>query len=190
MSNNKRKTAPSDDRLLTKAGSAITIDAKDIEDMDYEESEGEVKELPPLKPRFDPISAAAASGGKIEYRRVRCPQHRLTPLRGQWENIVSPIVEYLKLQIRFNTKSRSVELKSSELTLDPGAVQKGQDFVEAFMMGFELQDAVALLRLDDLYVDSFLVTDVKMLHGDHLSRAIGRIAGQGKLQILIHEKNK
>ena len=138
-------------------------------------------ELPiiPLKPKFNPISASATNNGKIEYRRIRCPQHRLTPLRAQWENIVSPIVEYLKLQIRYNTKSHSVELKTSELTEDSGAAQKGQDFIEAFMLGFDIQDAVALLRLDDLYIDSFMVTDVKMLHGDHLSRAIGRIAGQG-----------
>jgi predicted RNA-binding protein associated with RNAse of E/G family len=27
------------------------------------------------------------------------------------------------------------------------------------MLGFDVQDAIALLRLDDLYLDSFVVTD-------------------------------
>ena len=47
---------------------------------------------------------------------------------------MSPVVEYLKLQIRFNPKNRSVELKTSEFTEDPGSIQKGQDFIEAFFM--------------------------------------------------------
>ena len=70
-------------------------------------------------------------------------------------------------------------MRSSKLTEDPGSVQKGADFVKAFMLGFDVADALALLRLDDLFIDSFEVTDVKMLQGDHLSRAIGRVAGSG-----------
>jgi RNA-binding protein PNO1 len=104
---------------------------------------------------------------------------------------MTPVVQYLKLQIRFNPKTRSVELKTSDSTEDSGAIQKAQDFIEAFMMGFEIQDAVALLRLEDLYIDSFVVTDVKMLSGDHLSRAIGRIAGQdGKTKFAIENATR
>ena len=128
---------------------------------------------------FAPISALSSQGGSAEYRKIRVPPNRLTPLRDQWEQVISPLVEYLFLQVRFNAKTRSVELKTCGKTVDSGAIQKGQDFVQAFIMGFEVQDAVALLRLEDLYIESFLVTDVKMLAGDHLSRAIGRIAGEG-----------
>ena len=51
------------------------------------------------QPIFPKISAAQASGNKIEYRRVRCPPHRYTPLREHWEQILTPLVEYLKLQV-------------------------------------------------------------------------------------------
>lgn len=143
------------------------------------------------QPIFPKLSAIEAGGGRIEYRRVRCPPHRYTPLRENWEQILTPLVEYLKLQVRFNTKTRSVDMKTSTHTIDSGALQKAADFVSAFMMGFEVQDAVALLRLDDLYLESFQVTDVKLLRGDHLSRAIGRIAGQdGKTRFAIENATR
>jgi len=144
------------------------------------------------QPTFQKLSAQASrAGGKSEYRRIRCPAHRYTPLRESWEQLLTPLVEYLKLQVRFNTRTRSVEMKTSRHTLDASSLQKGSDFIGAFMLGFEPQDAVALLRLDDLFVESFQVTDVKMLRGDHLSRAIGRVAGQdGKTRFAIENATR
>jgi RNA-binding protein PNO1 len=50
------------------------------------------------QPHFAELSAVQATG-KVEYRRVRCPAHRYTPLREHWEQILTPLVEYLKLQV-------------------------------------------------------------------------------------------
>eukprot|EP00729_Bicosta_minor_P005423 gene5423-30012_t len=130
------------------------------------------------RPSFPAISAVDAQGDD-EMRRVSVPPHRLTPLKENWDKIFAPIVEHMKLQVRMNLQLRAVELKTFEGTVDPSALQKSADFVKAFMLGFEVQDSIALLRLDDLYLDSFDITDVKPLHGDHLSRAIGRVAGKG-----------
>jgi RNA-binding protein PNO1 len=76
-------------------------------------------------------------------------------------------------------QARRVELKTRQDTPDVSNLQKCADFVHAFMLGFDIADAVALLRLDDLYVDSFEIKDVKTLRGEHLSRAIGRLSGKG-----------
>eukprot|EP00850_Spirogloea_muscicola_P016447 SM000133S26813 [mRNA] locus=s133:241174:242377:- [translate_table: standard] len=76
-------------------------------------------------------------------------------------------------------QSRKVELKTRKDTEDASALQKCADFVHAFVLGFDVADAIALLRLDDLYVESFEIKDVKTLRGEHLSRAIGRLSGKG-----------
>ena len=147
-----------------------------------------------LAPNFPPVSAqqqGPAVSDQAEYRRVRVPANRYTPLRDNWEHMMTPIVKHMKLQIRMNTRNRCVELKTSPATVDPDAIQKAADFIKAFLLGFDLQDAIALLRIDDLYVDSFQVEDVKMLHGDHLSRAIGRGAGQdGKTKFAIENATR
>ncbi len=142
------------------------------------------------RPRFPPAPAVEGSH-TAESRKVRIPPHRMTPLRKDWPKIYPPLVEHLKLQVRMNTKSRAVELRTSKHTSDVGALQKGEDFVTAYTLGFEADDAIALLRLDDLYIETFEIKDVKTLNGEHLARAIGRIAGKdGKTKFAIENASR
>lgn len=130
------------------------------------------------RPQFPPISGDKLKGPD-EMRKIAVPAHRYTPLKENWMKIFTPIVENLQLQCRFNLKSRNVEIKTCRETQDIGSLTKAADFVRAFVLGFQVEDALALIRLDELFLETFDVTDVKPLKGDHLSRAIGRIAGKG-----------
>ncbi|XP_055637372.1 RNA-binding protein pno1 [Toxorhynchites rutilus septentrionalis] len=112
-------------------------------------------------------------------RKIFVPRSRQSALKEHWLKIFTPIVEQLFLQMRYNVTSKQVEIRLGPETQDPSNLQKGADFVRAFILGFAVEDALALLRLDDLFIESFEVNDVKMLKGDHLSRAIGRLAGKG-----------
>ncbi|EDO26834.1 predicted protein, partial [Nematostella vectensis] len=63
------------------------------------------------RPSFPPVKAQKLAGGKSETRKIPVPSHRYTPLKENWMKIFTPVVEHLKLQIRFNLGSRHVEIR-------------------------------------------------------------------------------
>ncbi|KII74185.1 RNA-binding protein PNO1 [Thelohanellus kitauei] len=126
-----------------------------------------------------------------DHRKVFVPSHRRTMIKKFWVQIYKPLVEKLKLMVRYNTITNHVEFKTSNETVEPLAMQKAEDFVKAFCLGFDAQDALALIRLDNIFIESFNVLDVKRLKGEHLSRAIGRIAGsRGKMRYTLENASR
>lgn len=63
-------------------------------------------------------------------RKIPVPAHRYSPLKENWLKIFQPIVEHLQLQIRFNLKTRNVEIKTCAETKDIANLQKAADFVK------------------------------------------------------------
>ena len=63
-------------------------------------------------------------------RKIPVPRHRYSPLKENWMKIFEPIVEHLKLQIRFNLKTRNVEVRTCKDTEDVTQLQKAADFVK------------------------------------------------------------
>jgi RNA-binding protein PNO1 len=182
--------AAQEDDFLLDAPEAVPSDPNALQAPTGQAEDSEMVVDEEGRPRFapgkdvDPIR-------KAEIRKVPIPPHRMTPLKSAWPKIYVPLVQHLKLQVRMNTKSKCVELRSSKHTDSPSALQTGVDFVHAFAMGFDVDDAVALIRVPELYIETFEIKDVKTLNGEHLGRAIGRIAGKdGKTKFAIENASK
>ena len=60
---------------------------------------------------YTSLDTLSLQSGKSETRKIPVPPHRYTPLKENWMKIFTPIVEQLKLQIRFNLNARKVEIR-------------------------------------------------------------------------------
>ncbi|KAF7846026.1 hypothetical protein BT93_L5546 [Corymbia citriodora subsp. variegata] len=182
--------ANNDDDFLISTSAAPTTDAPAVQPADSSTADDSMQIDNADRPLFNAETQSTAAH-RSESRKVPVPPHRMTPLKNSWPKIYPPLVEHLKLQVRMNIRSRAVELRTSKHTTDTGALQKGADFIHAFTLGFDVDDAIALLRLDDLYIETFEIKDVKTLQGEHMGRAIGRIAGKdGKTKFAIENASR
>ncbi|KAH8882590.1 eukaryotic type KH-domain (KH-domain type I) [Thozetella sp. PMI_491] len=159
-----------DDEVLLDATAALPQGSVELQPTKTDDTEMIVDEEG--RPRFAPARDVDRALRR-EQRKVPIPPNRMTPLKNNWSKIYPPLVEHLRLA------ARRVELRTTPSTTSTSALQTGADFISAFALGFDVDDAIALLRLDSLYIQSFEIKDVKTLNPEALSRAIGRIAGKG-----------
>ncbi|GAA6015090.1 hypothetical protein JCM10207_008727 [Rhodosporidiobolus poonsookiae] len=139
---------------------------------------------------FAPVAHHNASG-LTQRRKIAIPPHRMTPLKRDWIKIYTPLVEECGLQVRMNVHKRQIEMKTSKHTPHASSLTRASDFLSAYCLGFAVEDAIAMLRMEELYIESFEIKDIKMLHGDHLARAIGRLAGhEGKTRFVIENASR
>merc|ERR1712113_664365 len=126
-----------------------------------------------------------------EIRQIYVPYNRFKSLKDHWIELKKPIVENMRLEIKINFKTRNIKIKKKVQTKDARALQRAFDFVDAFIKGFKIKDAIAILRIDDLYVYCFEIKDLKTLKGQHLNRAIGRLIGRsGKTKFMIENATR
>ena len=114
----------------------------------------------------------------VQERSVPVPPYRIHVLKENWLGIYSAVVEYGRLQIRFNRRARLVDLRTCPETPDHSALERAACFVKAVVDGFRLEDAVAIIKYRDIFTEEFDLGNIRKLRSSHMSRAIGRVIGR------------
>lgn len=126
----------------------------------------------------------------VQTLSVDIPAHKIAAIKRNWFKIYTPIVEMCKLQIRMNLKTKRIDLRTCPETEESSVLERSALLIKAVLVGFSVEDALFVLK-DDVYLYSFEVCEVKLLKGDHLSRAVGRIVGrQGTTKRVIETTSK
>merc|ERR1719265_120110 len=106
-------------------------------------------------------------------QNIYVPLNRYKHLKKNWQKLIKPLILQLKLFVRINLKLKQIEIRFGPETEQLDALTRAINYVRAFILGFEIKDALTILRLNNIFLDSFEITDVRRLNGDHKSRAIG-----------------
>lgn len=121
-------------------------------------------------------------------RAIAIYPNRIRAIKEEWMKIYTPIVEIGKIQIRMNARKKLIELRTCEYTEDPSYLERSAQFVQAINVGFPVEDALAILKFGDVFLDKFDISEVKTLKNLHVERAIGRIIGrEGKTKSAIED---
>lgn len=110
----------------------------EFENILFEQKTDETKDIQETMIEADRIN-------QEEIRRVKVPFHRMNPLKQSWDSIVQILTEKMSLLIRMNLRTRQVELKNSQACQDNLNLNRGAEFLKAFMLGFSLNDCISML---------------------------------------------
>uniref|UniRef100_A0A915ERU2 Uncharacterized protein n=1 Tax=Ditylenchus dipsaci TaxID=166011 RepID=A0A915ERU2_9BILA len=92
------------------------------------------------------MAAMALTSSATIARVPKCAElhvpHRYGALKENWVKIITPVVKQLNMQIRYNLKTRNIEIRSPDENCNNANIQKAADFVR-ICLGFNVDDAVA-----------------------------------------------
>lgn len=97
------REALDDAQVLIDPGKTIDMDVDDESDMQAPESAAGFS--------FAPLKTHRTASNTTSTRKVTVAPNRLTPLKRDWMELYTPLVEECGLQVRMNPKKRCVELK-------------------------------------------------------------------------------